>query len=59
MPASRIAIQPDSKAANEYVENICEEEQELIDSFAVFDEEKSGTIHAKSCLRYSHDGRCT
>ena len=47
VPASRIAIQPDSEATKEYVENICEEEQELIDSFAVFDEEKNGTIHAK------------
>ena len=47
VPSSRIAVQPDSQATKDYVEQICEEEQELIDSFAVFDPEGTGTIHAR------------
>ena len=47
VPAARIAIQPDSEATKLYVEQICEDEQELIDSFAVFDVDNTGTIHAR------------
>ena len=46
VPPSRIAKQPDSEATQAYVEQISKEEQELIDSFKVFDENNSGTIHA-------------
>tara|TARA_Y100000589_G_scaffold197378_1_gene186472 strand:- start:281 stop:1549 length:1269 start_codon:yes stop_codon:yes gene_type:complete len=46
VPPSRIAKQPDSEATQAYVEQISKEEQELIDSFKVFDESNSGTIHA-------------
>ena len=46
VPPSRIAKQPDSQATQDYVEHISKEEQELIDSFKVFDENDSGTIHA-------------
>ena len=38
VPPSRIAKQPDSEATQAYVEQISKEEQELIDSFKVFDE---------------------
>ena len=47
VPPSRIAIQPDSKAAKEYVEHISTEEQELIDAFRVFDKDNSGTISSE------------
>ena len=47
VPAARIAVQPDSEATKQYVDQICEEEQELIDSFAVFDVNNTGTIHAR------------
>ena len=47
VPLDRIAAQPDSNTASDYVEQISAEEQELLDSFAVFDEENSGTIHAR------------
>lgn len=46
VPPSRIAKQPDSQAIQDYVEQISQEEQELIDSFKVFDEGNTGTIHA-------------
>jgi len=46
VPPSRIAKQPDSEATQAYVEQISQEEQELIESFKVFDENNTGTIHA-------------
>ena len=46
VPLNRIAKQPDSQETQEYVEHISSEEQELIDSFRVFDEHNTGTIHA-------------
>ena len=51
VPATRIAIQPESEAAKQYVDQICEEEQELIDSFAVFDVDNTGTIHARKLFQ--------
>jgi hypothetical protein len=51
VPPSRIAIQPDSKAAREYVEHISTEEQELINAFKVFDEDNSGTISSEELFR--------
>lgn len=51
VPATRIAIQPDSEATKQYVDQICEEEQELIDSFAVFDVDNTGTIHARKLFQ--------
>ena len=47
VPLDRIAAQPDSNTASDYVEQISAEEQELLESFAVFDEDNSGTIHAR------------
>ena len=44
VPPSRIAKQPDSEAIA-YVEQISKE-NELIESFKVFDENNTGTIHA-------------
>ena len=46
VPPSRIAKQPDSEVTQAYVEQISQEEQELIESFKVFDENNTGTIHA-------------
>tara|TARA_B110000444_G_scaffold261556_1_gene315255 strand:- start:8981 stop:9136 length:156 start_codon:yes stop_codon:yes gene_type:complete len=40
-------IQPDSKAAQEYVKHISTEEQELIEAFMVFDKDNSGTINSQ------------
>ena len=46
VPPSRIAKQPNSQVIQDYVEQISQEEQDLIDSFKVFDENNSGTINA-------------
>ena len=46
VPPSRIAKQPESEATQAYVEQISQEEQELIESFKVFDLNNTGTIHA-------------
>lgn len=51
VPPSRIAIQPDSKAAQEYVKHISTEEQELIDAFMVFDKDNSGTINSQELFQ--------
>jgi len=51
VPPSRIAVQPDSKAAREYVEQITTEEQELIDAFKVFDKDNSGTISSEELFQ--------
>lgn len=51
VPPSRIAIQPDSKAAQEYVKQISTEEQELIDAFMVFDKDNSGTINSQELFQ--------
>ena len=51
VPPSRIAIQPDSKAAREYVEQISTEEQELIEAFMVFDKDNSGTISSQELFQ--------
>ena len=51
VPLTRIAKQPDSQETQEYVEHISSEEQELIDSFRVFDEHNTGTIHARKLFQ--------
>ena len=51
VPPSRIAVQPDSKAAQEYVKHISTEEQELIDAFMVFDKDNSGTINSQELFQ--------
>ncbi len=51
VPPSRIAIQPDSKAAQEYVKQISTEEQELIDAFMVFDKDNTGTINSQELFQ--------
>ena len=51
VPLNRIAKQPDSQETQEYVEHISSEEQELIDSFRVFDEHNTGTIHARKLFQ--------
>ena len=51
VPPSRIAIQPDSKAAQQYVKQISTEEQELIDAFMVFDKDNSGTINSQELFQ--------
>lgn len=51
VPPSRIAKQPNSQATQDYVEQISQEEQELIDSFKVFDEGNTGTIHASKLFK--------
>lgn len=51
VPPSRIAIQPDSKAAQEYVKQVSTEEQELIDAFMVFDKDNSGTINSQELFQ--------
>ena len=51
VPPSRIAKQPDSQATQDYVEQISQEEQELIQSFKVFDEGNTGTIHASKMFK--------
>ena len=42
---------PDSEAMIDYVDQISAEEQELIESFAVFDEGNTGTIHARKLFQ--------
>ena len=51
VPVERIAVQPDSEAMIDYVDQISAEEQELIESFAVFDEGNTGTIHARKLFQ--------
>ena len=51
VPPSRIAKQPDSQATQDYVEQISQEEEELIQSFKVFDEGNTGTIHASKLFK--------
>ena len=51
VPPSRIAKQPDSEVIQAYVDHISQEEQELIQSFEVFDEGNTGTIHASMLFK--------
>ena len=51
VPANRITVQPHSQANQDYIEQVTAEEQELIDSFAVFDENNSGTINSSKLFK--------
>jgi hypothetical protein len=51
VPPSRIAKQPDSEVIQAYVDHISQEELELIQSFEVFDEGNTGTIHASMLFK--------